>query len=259
MMTLDQKLGHAFTVIEKVLQKYKNPVVCLSFGKDSVLMLHIIRKWFNEDIECVNFRVPNWPRKHAWGNRLVEDWNLKVSYLPPTSACMLEKDGRTEVMWGIKMKQTFQHFLLGKLPIEGAAEWVCGKDQLLNHPRGQMEWNWDVAFHGHKASDTDNVLGSVPIDTDIYSMGLNECDLAYPLRLFTNEDVIDMSKRLGVPVNTARLEDKLFDPDFMPYCSDCLDRSKPSTVKCPQNGLMVQNISAEIPYLDLKTIKNLKQ
>lgn len=255
---LDKKIDHACKVIEKVLEKYKNPVVCLSFGKDSVLMLHLLRMMGHDQIPCVHYRVPYFPRKHAWGEQLMSEWNLNVTHIPPVSACMVESNGKNEIFWAVQMKKYNQYFLLGKLPIEGAGKWLCGRDDLLGHPKGIMEWPWDVAFHGHKASDDDNVLGKVVIDSDIYQMDIGECALAYPIRQFTNEDVFEASLKLGVPINKARLEDKLFDPDFMPYCTKCLDRTEQSVVECPQTGLKVQNISSQIPYLNPKeTFKNI--
>lgn len=257
-LELDKKIDHACKVIENCLAKYSKPVVCLSFGKDSVLMLHLMRMMGYDKLPCVHYRVPHFPRKHAWGEELKANWDLNVINVPPSGAYMVENEGKSEIMWEIPMKKGAQYFLLGKLPIEGAGKWLCGKDDLMGFPKAVMEWPWDLAFVGHKKSDVDNVLGKVEIESDIFQMSIGECTLAYPMRAFTDADIFEATLKFDIPLNKARLEDKFFDPDFMPYCTKCLDRNEQPVVDCPQTGLKTQNISSQIPYLNPKeSFKNI--
>lgn len=212
---LDKKVNDACAVIEKTVDSFTNPVICISFGKDSVFMTHLIRNVLGHDeIPFVHVRVPHYPWKHEWGNHLISKWKMNVMHIPAYQSAMIDKNGKAEIVWRVKMKQGDIVVLIGKLPIEGASSYLCGKDDLLNYPKGIVDWRWDVAFHGHKASDNDNVLGEIPIESDIYFPNQEDCAISYPIKNFTDEDILEASLEMNVPINKAGLEDSLFDHNF---------------------------------------------
>jgi hypothetical protein len=58
-----------------VLVQYKNPAIMCSFGKDSMVMLHLMRK-FNLPLPIVFYRDPWFPKKYDFADRMIAEWGL---------------------------------------------------------------------------------------------------------------------------------------------------------------------------------------
>lgn len=258
---LQVKIGKACEVIEQSLSQAKRPCVLCSFGKDSVLMLYMIREWFTKDLEVVFFKNPWFPRKTAFAERVISDWELNVhSQIPPIASSMSTTDTGCEIVRHYQVGSKPIYLPLGRQPIDLSPNWLCGRETILGSPHGTYQWPWDLAFHGHKASDTDPVQGEVPIEMDIHQ-NYGAASFAYPLRTFTDEDVWELTRKFELPFNKLRhktLEspenDKndFWNPDYLPYCTECLDRRKEKTVTCPKTRLKVTNISSQINHVEVK-------
>jgi hypothetical protein len=257
--TFQSKINHACKVFEECLDNYKNPAILCSFGKDSVLMLWMLREWYSKDIPVIFLRHPWMPRKNSYADNLISEWNLQVhSAIPPLGISVCSKLGKTEAVQHFSLGQRTLVMPIGKQKIEGREEWICGAERILRGPFGTYDWPWDVAFCGHKSSDTDPVQGNVPLDCDINKIH-GSCDLAYPLRHFTDEDVWNCFRKWNIPFNRLRyvsLEEpqddieNTFNGDYHPYCMKCFDPLEGSSVQCPKTGLQITNISGSINQID---------
>jgi len=58
--------------IEHILNKSYNPVILCSFGKDSMVMLYLIRK-IKKDIPVLFFKEPFFPKKYSFANEVIMD------------------------------------------------------------------------------------------------------------------------------------------------------------------------------------------
>jgi 3'-phosphoadenosine 5'-phosphosulfate sulfotransferase (PAPS reductase)/FAD synthetase len=255
-MDLNQKCQHAAEVIEQVLSHYKKPVLALSGGKDSVLMLWMVREWFTHSMPIFFVQQPYFPRKYAYVHRLIADWNLDVySDIPPFRVDVSHGNGRTEVVNSYATGNTSLRIPIGWVEPDFNDKWLCGRDKLLERPLGAFVWPWDCMFIGHKSSDIDPLLGPVKIDLDI-NQDPGGCDIAFPIRHFTDEDVAEMFVRNNIPQHVERYEvvdgkfekrnGNHYDSDYFPYCNRCFDPSGPKVVDCPKTGLKVRNISNQI-------------
>lgn len=255
-MDLNEKCSHAAEVIEQVLGHYKNPVLAFSGGKDSVLMLWMVREWFTHSMPCFMIKHPYFPRKYAYANWLIAEWNLEVySDIPPYKVEISHGNGRTEVVNFYAMRNTHLRIPIGWVDPDFNDKWLCGRDKFIDRPLGAFVWPWDSMLIGHKASDVDPLLGAVRIDLDIHQ-DPGGCDMAFPLRHFTDEDVAEMFKLHNIPENISRYEivgkkfekrnDHHYDSDYFPYCNRCFDPSLPDVVDCPKTGLKVRNMNSQL-------------
>jgi hypothetical protein len=258
---LQSKINHACKVIEEGLAHYEKPAILCSFGKDSIVMLWMIREWFRKDLPIVFLRHPWFPRKYAWADNLIAEWELNVySQIPPIGVSVCAKKGKSELVQHFAMGQRALLMPLGKQNIEGRGEWLCGREDILAGPFGAFQWPWDFAFCGHKSSDSDPLQGGVPLSVDIHQIP-NSCHLGFPLRHFTDEDIWKCYRAWDLPFNRLRygsLEDpkddyeNTFNSDYFPYCSKCLDPNEGAFVRCPKTDLEVTNISSQLPQTDPK-------
>lgn len=251
---LQKKINQACLVIEKTLDRAKRPCLISSFDKDSVLLIHMVRSWFVKDIDVVFFRQPWFPRKYAYADKLAAEWELTLhSDIAPRAMNLAHSEDRgAEIVMHYGIGQNTLPLILKKQPIECRPKWLCGRDDILRRITGTVQWPWDIALHPRKSPD---VAGAVDVDQI-----LNACDLAYPLRSFTDADVWECFRMWDLPVNTLRYKQSpegwvddpssSFNPDYHPYCADCLDRTKGPNVLCPKSGLTVSNLSPVIPHME---------
>ena len=61
-MNLESKIDEAQNLVYRVLAHAKTPAIMSSFGKDSMVMLHLIRS-LKRDLPVVFYREPFMPKK----------------------------------------------------------------------------------------------------------------------------------------------------------------------------------------------------
>lgn len=255
------KINHACKVIEECLGKYDKPCLLSSFGKDSILMLWMVREWYAKDIPIVYLKPQWFPRKHAFAEKVIAEWELDVhANIPPLGYSITSRNGKTEIVRHFSMGAQQMLLPIGKIGIEGQPKWLCGQDTLLKGPVGTFTWPWDVAFHGHKDSDIDPMKASTKLNVDIHQIA-NTCDLAYPLRHFTDADVWKLTEKYKLPFNRLRYEsfqspsmdqENFFNEDYYPYCNKCFDPREPDFVVCPKTGLEITNIHDSLVKSELQ-------
>jgi 3'-phosphoadenosine 5'-phosphosulfate sulfotransferase (PAPS reductase)/FAD synthetase len=82
--TFEGKLAASRRLLRAVLKRHANPVVACSFGKDSMVVLHLVRQfrsgvpvlWNNTSIE--------YPETYKFKARIEKEWNLTVIEAKPT-------------------------------------------------------------------------------------------------------------------------------------------------------------------------------
>lgn len=262
-MSLGEKVFHAQRLVNQALAGKRAPVIMSSFGKDSMVLLHLLRMEMGLDLPVLFHREPFFPRKYRFANRIIDEWNLTVYDYRPHRVSVVKHGGAMEVMneyqtGGQGADVSFNYLPTGVTPpVEGQA-FLCGLKDLLLKPLGNFNFPWDAIFVGHKATDRDVVNGAIPVQVDVLQNPLG-ADTIFPLREFTDADIWEYHESYGVPVHEERYDaangyaefaDKSENPDYFECCTLCFDRDQPAVVTCPKTGLKITNLSSKVRYMD---------
>jgi hypothetical protein len=255
-MTFTQKIDWAQALIERVLTVYRNPVVMASFGKDSMVVLDILKR-MGLKFPLVFHREPFSPAKFAFANRMIEEGDYEVYDYAPLETVVTKNNGRMEIGNCYQVGTSFLYLPYGVVAPEEGKPFLCGYSDLYQRPTGTFNFPWDVGFVGHKSSDVDACMGALPLKVDIRE-NPGSCDYAFPLRHFTDADVWRYHRKFDVPINLRRYDendgfrefrDLTFNSDHYHACTLCLDPDQPETVKCPKTQEMIPNIHSTIRFV----------
>jgi hypothetical protein len=255
---LNYKIAQSKDFINRCLGEYKKPVIMCSFGKDSMVMLHLIRD-MGKSLPVIFHKDPWFPQKYKFADEVISDWGLEVYDYPPSKITMWE---------GVGIMAFTNHYQIGNsqssylqlpkniLPPEDGKKWICGID-LISRPKASFQYPWDLALIGHKNSDKDEIAGSVNLHVDIKKNAGIAPDGAFPLRHWTDDDVWEYTKLHNVPQQWSRydkntkseIENKDANSDYANVCINCINsKEKLSTVHCPKLNMQVSNIAQHAPY-----------
>jgi 3'-phosphoadenosine 5'-phosphosulfate sulfotransferase (PAPS reductase)/FAD synthetase len=255
-MNLDTKVESAKELIRTVMVRAKNPAVMSSFGKDSMVVLHLIRS-MGYQLPVIFHREPFFPRKYRFANKVIDEWDLSVYDFPPAHTEVQQKGTEFEIINHYPVGNRTCYLPTGIVDPGPDEVPLCGLQDVYLKSTGTYQYRWDFVFHGHKSSDMDPICGAVPLVSDVAN-NLHCANVAFPIRFFTDADVWEYSETYGVPVHHERYEkidgawrervDKTDNPDYFPTCVACMRRDG-GPVPCPKlNGLTVSNISSQLRW-----------
>lgn len=257
-MTLLEKIATSRAFIQQILDAYHAPVVMSSFGKDSMVLLDLLDRE-EAKLPILFHREPFEPKKYSFANRIIEQRGYTVYDYAPTSTELVKNGSASEIVNKYQVgPKAFTWLGTGiKAPKDGKP-FLCGYRDLYMKPLGLFNFPWDVAIVGHKSTDTDPILGEIPLKVDIKASE-GACDFAYPLRHFTDADVWEYIETFNVPYNDRRYDksngyrefsDITFNNDYYHTCVRCMDRDEPESVFCPRLNCEITNISGTIRYAE---------
>lgn len=252
-MTKEESALH---LIDTALMQFKAPAVMCSFGKDSLVALHLSMRV--KRLPVIFHREPFFPRKYAYANSVIEAWDLDVYDYPPSGTAIQEKDGEVEIVNYYTIGQATCALPTGVIHPKEGERFICGLKDLLLKPRGTFAYPWDMVIHGHKSSDVDPFHGAVPLAADI-GINLGSASPVFPIRNWTDDDVWEYIERHDLPIHHDRYEkvmgkwmespDKTLNPDYLPACTACMRRGG-GPVRCPKFNCEVANVSAQLPWTE---------
>jgi hypothetical protein len=249
------------TLIEKskeLIQKFpRNAAVMWSAGKDSMVLLHLIRETLQRQIPVIYYKHPWFASKQNFANEIIESWGLTVHDYPPMTAGIKAKQGMLELVARYEFGEgSAMDLPINTLPPVSRRNFICGlNDWVLRPKAGAITFPWDTVYIGHKSSDVDPFDGPVPLKS--YSTELGGVQLVFPLRDWSDADVWDYLEENRVPYDRRRyqdrreLPDKWLNPDYIHACTRCLDPAETAAeVFCPKAGRNVPNVSARVLRLE---------
>lgn len=243
--------------LEMVYDEAKRPALMCSFGKDSMVLLHILRE-LEIDIPVIFFKDPWQPKKYKFAMDVIADWDLEVYDYPPVSVSMLygkeipafvndyEAAGGT-----ISIPKNIVEYEDG----QKRNSYLCARDDFFGRPLGRFNFLWDMVLVGHKDSDEDQIYGKVPLQTKVLKREVGP-SFCFPLKDWTTQDVWDYSVKHRVPqqwgtrycTDFTEREDKTFNSDYWSACIRCIDKRKAGeVVQCPKYNTSLKNISHLVP------------
>lgn len=252
-MEYQEKLSSALRLIDGVLASAKNPAIMCSFGKDSMVVLDMVMK--RRRLKVIFHREPLQHHKYEFANRIIRDMDLHVIDYPPLGTTIREENGETEIVNHYQIGGSYVYLPTGLRP-QSHGRTICALEDIYNKPTGTFNYPFDVAFHGHKSSDVDPVLGAVPLKVDM-SLNPISASAAFPIRHFTDEDVWRYIEENNVPVHHERYEkvdgqwrereDKTHNPDYINACYACMTKAATKTgADCPRFGCRVSGVYEQL-------------
>lgn len=253
-----------------VFEKSKRPALLWSGGKDSTLLLFLIKNILKKDIDCIQWTLPWMKQKWSFQNKLSQDLNLTVYDSLPNSVALCYGNDRIDFMESYSIGQENLIIARGTEPHEPGNKFVCGVEWLLRPKIENVDFVWDNLICGHKSCDIDPLSGPIPLQLDIQRIP-NSADIWFPLKDWSEKDVSDHTLKNNIPFDTNRYEivdgliktkfDKHLNSDYYHTCTNCISKNSPDYVPCPKlNGLVIPNISEavqtcepKIPYCGLRT------
>jgi len=250
---LQEKVDAAVGLIQEVVEEHVNPVVMSSFGKDSMVLLDLVKR-AGFRLPILFFKEPYFPRKYHFANQVIEANDYVVYDYPPLETAFFKRNGKVEVYNFYQSVNKPIGLPTGiKVPKAGE-DYLCALSALYGKPTGTYDFQWDAAFIGHKATDVDPLLGPVPIHNDRVEAP-EELHLAFPLRSFTDADIWEYHLENHLPINRQRyneadnwreFDDVTYNPDYFPACTACMDLDQGIKVYCPKVGAMVESVSSQL-------------
>lgn len=245
-MTYDEKVAYAHRVIEHTLASSHNPVLLCSFGKDSMVLLHLIEQ--HKRLPILFFRHPFHQHKYRFANSVIEKMGLVVHDYAPS---YVEAHENGNEIGFLSHYQAGNKTLMVGCGIKNGGD-LCALDNIYLRPQGAFVFPWDLVLVGHKSSDVDPIIGPVPLNSDFVN-GVGFPAISYPIRHFTDDDIWAYTKANNVPVHAERYIENFDDsnPDYVSACTACMSRNGNASVSCPKRGgLQVSNISNQLRWAD---------
>lgn len=256
---LQLKINKTTDFIHQCLIRYKNPAIMCSFGKDSMVMLHLMIEDMGLDLPVIFFRDPFFPWKYKFADDMIQQYELEVYNWTPQAVSLWE--GKSIMAFTNHLSFGRSVLDLPKNIIEPDDNYFKCGIEILNQPKGTFQTPWDLTFVGHKNCDEDQIAGKIPLKCDIKQNGELAPDVAFPLRDWSNADIWAYTKRFKVDQqpdrydveNECEFEDKTTNSDYANVCIRCLDRrNKAPAVFCPKHKIEVTNISHMVNYHEPK-------
>lgn len=263
-MTLDQRVETAVAFLDRMLERAQNPVILWSGGKDSMVVLHMLKFLMNRELPVVCWKEPWMPRKLRFINQVIDDWNLEVyDYAPSAVRLCKGKEERVDIMEYYQINSTaapspqFAMVARGTLKPEKNLPFLCALETFLARPLGTYNFPWDCLIMGHKSSDDDPTVGKVPLSVDRLQVE-NAGAILFPIREWSDTDVFEYHEKHDVPHDGTRYDVKnrkvkdlanLSNSDYFHTCTKCCDPTSASFVRCPKYDVDVNNVSHIVPWV----------
>ena len=246
MSNVYEKESAALALITEQLASAKTPIVLCSFGKDSIVLLHLclrVRK-----VPVIFLRFAKFHEKHAHAFSVMRDWDLEVYDLWPAFTQYYQSGSFFEVISSYPTGPRQFIYLFSGIRARRAdeARYLCAVDDILLRPKiTGIDYPWDVTFLGQKGADDPELGEHGSIVQPVSQLG--NTTLVVPFVDWTDEDIWDYIHHYDLPYDLARYEDRdeATSPDKYPTCYACLDHDhRGEMVDCPKYQTTIRNAAA---------------
>lgn len=218
-------------MIEKYLEKANKPVVLLSGGIDSLVVLDMVRV-AKPDIEVITFRQNMSDDQWKIIENVAKLWDLQVLSWPPTHSYVLPN--------GEELSRVDEYSFNG-LPIPLVRDFIPGKKcslELDEQKLAVMPIEHDVIFTGTRAQDAHPLMPS-PMRKPVIEVG--PFTFVAPIYDWGKADVEAYARENDLPFSKEFYDDgkEEFDTGNISACTNCL---------CEGEGyVFCQKLTAYIP------------
>lgn len=217
------------------LTRSEKPIIACSFGKDSQVMLHLIRQ-IRTDIPVLHLRSFAHETKHDFAEDEIGRLGLLMVEPRPVRTDVVAKGDHVEVIEEYRLNDNGATLYF---PLEPEPDHVPGPNshcalEKLNQPAVGEPLGVDCIFIGHRNDDVDPIHGAIQLESDTAETG--GVLFVYPLRAWTEADIWAASELLSIPQNQARYIRKDMDAnaDYFKLCCECLKPTDAESIICPK-------------------------
>lgn len=247
---------NAQLLIQSLLAEHRRAAVLWSSGKDSQVLLHLVRQ-VRPEVPVIFLREPWQPHRYAFAQAMLADWRVtEVHDMTPSASYVCSRNGHTSIIHRFQMGAKGLDLPVDLVEIEGE-ELVCGLD-VMARPHGSTHCPWDLLLSGSRSADADPLLGPMPLSAHVIRQP-GFPTTAFPLRDWSDAAVWDYIETEQVPYQTDRYEktpegwreraDKRGNPDYLAGCMRCMEPGDSPTVPCPKFGT-VNRVAAHLPRIE---------
>jgi len=182
-LSLDEKIAWSEQVILKALKSSKNPCVSCSWGKDSVVMLHLVRKFCKNTFVLFANTQCEYPETYKY-----RDYMLKHEF----ADCNYIETKPIKTFWQCVEEYGFpENRGKGKFHTPKCCVFLKEKPLILK----EKELGIDVSFMGIQASESRNRKFLFMRMGELYFNKTKKIFHCLPLAIWTDSDVFEYAKR----------------------------------------------------------------
>jgi len=263
MPRLSDLLSHSREMIQRGREAYPRAAVCWSGGKDSMVLLHLLRA-AGASMPVIFFREPWQPRKYRFHDWLIREWELQVLTWHPSAVAFQQQEDEFELQNRYQIGLSDMTCPTGIVPPDDDLPWACAVDMAQRPTQERLDVYppLQALWVGHKRCDSDPILGG---DAGTRVEALVKEDgtaVFFPLRDWTHADIWAYIEEFDVPYDADRYEKhegiwrerpgKRHNADYVHACTACIDRrpEAPQFVHCPKLQMTIENCSARLPWVE---------
>lgn len=237
----------ALEIIREGIKGSLRPIAFCSFGKDSIVMLHLIFRV--RKVPIVFIRHHKFQEQFEHANRVALEWDLEVYNLMPCDITDYQQGDHFDILELYRSGPT-ERMLMGSGirpydPERDKDRYFCAAEDLLLRPKAYVsDYPWDVTFNGHKACDNIHIADSVDQMQPIRQGEATR--MVFPLHDWSDDDVWAYIRDNDLPYDRRRYDQGIesVNPDRMPTCYRCMDvKLRGQQVPCPKYGRDILNIA----------------
>lgn len=201
--------------IRELLAASQSPAVLCSFGKDSLLLLALVRE-VRSDVPVIWFRDAATPETTKYARRLIREWNLNVYSYHPADVYLLADGEHTSLI---------QEYSFGEHQVPLVIDLEQGEAcslAMFAERTPQLFLPFDLLLTGFKDADDHWLRGGA----EMFQAGLRfgRAQVVAPIRHLTDEQVRAALVELNIPYK--ELDDRIS------VCTACMTGTE-GEVWCP--------------------------
>jgi len=229
-LSLGEKIERADDLIIAELRKFQRPCVACSWGKDSIVLLHLVRNFCPNILVSFHNTGVEYPQSLAYRDQMLKEWNI-TQYV---------ESKPIKSFWACVKEYGYPHFRetawQGKTRTPKCCWFLKEKPAIDFH----REYQIDCEFVGLQASESMVRRLSFFREGEAFDSKRYKCRIVRPLMIWTNKDIWEYHRVFNIPKNPLY--------DLMPRngCMPCTGFRHWKEVMVKANPRLYEFVSKEI-------------
>lgn len=191
-LPLKDKITRTNQIILNVLKKSKKPLIACSWGKDSIVVTHLVLKWCENVTVLFNNTLVEYPQTYEYRDKILEEWNIK-NYIETKPI---------KTFWQCVEDYGYPHFRSGKdHKKKGHTPKCCHYMKEKPAMNVIKQGKFDLEFMGLLAAESMNRRLLFLRLGEIYYSKTWGCIKCNPIFFWKESDVLGYIKRENIPMN----------------------------------------------------------